>query len=486
MVSPLESSRSQTTGKFVSKNPTSRGTPIIPDNPPPTNPANAPENMSTLETSEFDRDASFRRTDATDGQVKNRFQQRHCLATSEKVKKKQDPFARFLSRKEQKKEHRNGKTQIAVEDERNNHSQNHNSNYSNNSNNNKFSTMPSPKQQTTNLILRQRLYRNSRARLSPCFLSEATLDGRGEQIPTINEITDSRTETVTNRPRKKMSSTTTTPITPPNKNADGYHFTNLSDGTPLYNSSPFYSNWDGDDSDPDNDTVEGQERNTSPLKRTTTFLPSRSLQNTLWDQNGVLLVDESSKFPIAQSSNISNLGSVREGKTTLKESVDLQYNARKCGNGEMRRNAWDASQTFDESRRCSDNEFIEQGSKDEKDTEETEIHATTPNVPKFKDIIGHQSVKLRLDEVLLPLALPINLSRTILTGVRSLAASIFMYGPPGCGKVRAKSRSCVPIDIWNIFVSNVSCLCFRSFIIDTTRQGHCWRSPCCLSFYRTQ
>ena len=64
-------------------------------------------------------------------------------------------------------------------------------------------------------------------------------------------------------------------------------------------------------------------------------------------------------------------------------------------------------------------------------------HDTTGSTKiRFKDIIGHQSVKLRLDEVLLPIALPMNLSRTILKGVRSLPASILMYGPPGCGKVR--------------------------------------------------
>ena len=60
---------------------------------------------------------------------------------------------------------------------------------------------------------------------------------------------------------------------------------------------------------------------------------------------------------------------------------------------------------------------------------------TNTNTTRFKDIIGHQSVKLRLDEILLPLALPASLSRTILKGVRSLPASILMYGPPGCGKV---------------------------------------------------
>jgi hypothetical protein len=68
-------------------------------------------------------------------------------------------------------------------------------------------------------------------------------------------------------------------------------------------------------------------------------------------------------------------------------------------------------------------------------TSTTSTSNANTNTTRFKDIIGHQSVKLRLDEVLLPLALPASLSRTILKGVRSLPASILMYGPPGCGKV---------------------------------------------------
>ena len=58
------------------------------------------------------------------------------------------------------------------------------------------------------------------------------------------------------------------------------------------------------------------------------------------------------------------------------------------------------------------------------------------SLPRFNDIIGHSAVKLRLDEVLLPLALPPALADTILVGVRSLSASILLFGPPGCGKTQ--------------------------------------------------
>jgi SpoVK/Ycf46/Vps4 family AAA+-type ATPase len=55
---------------------------------------------------------------------------------------------------------------------------------------------------------------------------------------------------------------------------------------------------------------------------------------------------------------------------------------------------------------------------------------------RFCDIIGHNAVKLRLEEVLLPLALPQQLSDSILTGIRSSTASILLFGPPGCGKTQ--------------------------------------------------
>ena len=61
--------------------------------------------------------------------------------------------------------------------------------------------------------------------------------------------------------------------------------------------------------------------------------------------------------------------------------------------------------------------------------------AKSPNV-RFSDIIGHSAAKLRLDEALLPLALPPSLARSVLTGVRAAPASILLHGPPGCGKTQ--------------------------------------------------
>lgn len=54
----------------------------------------------------------------------------------------------------------------------------------------------------------------------------------------------------------------------------------------------------------------------------------------------------------------------------------------------------------------------------------------------FRDIIGHGQAKLRLDEALLPLALPPDLATSVLSGIRAAPASILLHGPPGCGKTK--------------------------------------------------
>jgi len=63
------------------------------------------------------------------------------------------------------------------------------------------------------------------------------------------------------------------------------------------------------------------------------------------------------------------------------------------------------------------------------------FHSETFEKTRFKDIIGHGAIKLRIEEMLLPLALPQSIASSVLTGIRALPASILLYGPPGCGKV---------------------------------------------------
>eukprot|EP00804_Cyclotella_cryptica_P018524 CCRYP_004346-RA/>CCRYP_004346-RA protein AED:0.01 eAED:0.01 QI:312/1/1/1/1/1/2/962/338 len=81
---------------------------------------------------------------------------------------------------------------------------------------------------------------------------------------------------------------------------------------------------------------------------------------------------------------------------------------------------------------------------------------------KFRDIIGQGPAKLRLDEALLPLALPSDLADSVLTGIRAAPVSILLHGPPGCGKTklaqavageaRAAFLSVGPSDILSKFV----------------------------------
>lgn len=63
------------------------------------------------------------------------------------------------------------------------------------------------------------------------------------------------------------------------------------------------------------------------------------------------------------------------------------------------------------------------------------LNSETFERTRFKDIIGHGAVKLRIEEMLLPMALPLSVADSVLMGIRALPASILLYGPPGCGKV---------------------------------------------------
>ena len=73
------------------------------------------------------------------------------------------------------------------------------------------------------------------------------------------------------------------------------------------------------------------------------------------------------------------------------------------------------------------------GGQDDDENSSSSCHPEIPSTT-FADIIGHGQAKLRLDEALLPLALPPDLTDSVLTGVRAAPASILLHGPPGCGK----------------------------------------------------
>ena len=64
------------------------------------------------------------------------------------------------------------------------------------------------------------------------------------------------------------------------------------------------------------------------------------------------------------------------------------------------------------------------------------VRYTTPTV-SLRDIIGHGAVKLRLDELLLPLALPAAVTAAVWTGLRATTLpAVLLFGPPGCGKTQ--------------------------------------------------
>lgn len=96
----------------------------------------------------------------------------------------------------------------------------------------------------------------------------------------------------------------------------------------------------------------------------------------------------------------------------------------------------------------------------------------------FRDIIGHGQAKLRLDEALLPLALPPDLAGSVLSGIRAAPASILLHGPPGCGKTKlakavageaqAAFISVGPSDILSKFVGES-----ESAIRGLFREGEC-------------
>jgi hypothetical protein len=92
---------------------------------------------------------------------------------------------------------------------------------------------------------------------------------------------------------------------------------------------------------------------------------------------------------------------------------------------------------------------------------------------RFCDIIGHASVKLRIDELILPLGLPSSISQSILKGIRSIPTSILLHGPPGCGKVSLLKIAFARL---RMTFTNTT----RIIPLDETGTSHRRRSACCV------
>lgn len=120
------------------------------------------------------------------------------------------------------------------------------------------------------------------------------------------------------------------------------------------------------------------------------------------------------------------------------------------------------------------------------------IHDESCINARFSDIVGHGSAKIRLDEMLLPLALPPSIAKRILTGVRAIPASILFYGPPGCGKTQlaravageaqAAFLSIGPSDILSKFVGE-SEASVRDLFQQAKLLARRMESRCCVLFF---
>ncbi|KAG7337267.1 ATPase family associated with various cellular activities AAA [Nitzschia inconspicua] len=110
----------------------------------------------------------------------------------------------------------------------------------------------------------------------------------------------------------------------------------------------------------------------------------------------------------------------------------------------------------------------------------------------FKDVIGHQAVKMRLQEILLPLKLSPELCSTIFRGIRSLPASVLFHGPPGTGKTllaqamageaKAAFVSVGPSDILSKYVGE-SEAAVRSIFSGARRKARDSQSKCAVVFF---
>lgn len=100
---------------------------------------------------------------------------------------------------------------------------------------------------------------------------------------------------------------------------------------------------------------------------------------------------------------------------------------------------------------------------------------------RLKDIIGHASVKLRIDELILPLGLPAAIADSVLTGIRSIPASILLHGPPGCGKVSTMNGYTTCVMSIEAFTH-----AYTLFLSDKVGSSNCGRGPCRFLFGRPE
>ncbi|KAL7546793.1 hypothetical protein ACHAWF_011104 [Thalassiosira exigua] len=115
-----------------------------------------------------------------------------------------------------------------------------------------------------------------------------------------------------------------------------------------------------------------------------------------------------------------------------------------------------------------------------------------PRGVAFRDVIGHSAAKLRLDEALLPLALPPDLASSVLGGIRSAPASILLHGPPGCGKTKlaravageaqAAFLKVGPSDVLSKFVGE-SEASIRGLFREARRKARQMESRCAVIFF---
>ena len=126
------------------------------------------------------------------------------------------------------------------------------------------------------------------------------------------------------------------------------------------------------------------------------------------------------------------------------------------------------------------------------DSKKNKHHQSNNNCPTFRDIIGHGQAKLRLDEALLPLALPPDLAESVLTGIRASPTSILLHGPPGTGKTKlakavageaqAAFLSVGPSDILSKFVGE-SEASIRGLFQEARRKASKMESKCAVVFF---